>query len=402
MSHTGGKRKRARPIAPPVWFLAMCTAGGVVGLTIFTPILPLVKSGLGVSSADVQQLLTVYMIAVAVGQLISGPLSDRYGRRPLLLSGSVLFAVAGAALVVTENIDWLVFWRVVQGIGAAACMAMCRAMVNDAFERSDAARQMSAISMVLSIAPALSLAFAGFMAERAGWKSTMVLLFVWGIATLVLSYFVAAETHINKLQKINLKSVGLAYVAVLRNRLFVCWTLASGMQVGIFFCLNALLAYQYQRNGYSLSEFGLWFSLTPIFYLFGNTCNRLWFVSRGIERAAMIGCTFSTLSVLAMFATQALGFTHALSLALPCCVFGFCNGIIIANSTVGAIAAAGDHAGTGTGIVGAWQMATGGIGGAIIVALGGASLFSVASGGLMVMSSVSVLAMLLVYRQRDV
>ena len=176
MSHTGGKRKRARPIAPPVWFLAMCTAGGVVGLTIFTPILPLVRSGLGVSSADVQQLLTVYMIAVAVGQLISGPLSDRYGRRPLLLSGSVLFAVAGAALVVTENIDWLVFWRVVQGIGAAACMAMCRAMVNDAFERSDAARQMSAISMVLSIAPALSLAFAGFIAERAGWKSTMVLL----------------------------------------------------------------------------------------------------------------------------------------------------------------------------------------------------------------------------------
>ena len=116
----------------------------------------------------------------------------------------------------------------------------------------------------------------------------------------------------------------------------------------------------------------------------------------------MIGCTFSTLSVLAMFATQALGFTHALSLALPCCVFGFCNGIIIANSTVGAIAAAGDHAGTGTGIVGAWQMATGGIGGAIIVALGGASLFSVASGGLMVMSSVSVLAMLVVYRQREV
>ena len=401
MSQPDDKRKNVRPIAPPVWFLALCTAGGVVGLTVLTPILPLVKSGLGVSSADVQQLLTVYLIAVALGHLICGPLSDRYGRRPILLSGAVLFAVAGAALVVTEKIDWLVFWRIVQGFGAAACMAMSRAMVNDAFERSEAARQMSTISMVLSIAPALSLAFAGFLAESAGWKSTMVLLFVWGLITLALGYFVAAETHVNKLRKINFRTVGLAYVAVLRDRLFICWTLASGMQVGIFFCLNALLAYQYQRNGYTLSEFGLWFSLTPVFYLFGNTFNRLWFVSRGIERAAMIGCTFSALSVVAMFVTQALGFTHALSLALPCCVFGFCNGIIIANSTVGAISASGEHAGTGTGIVGAWQMATGGIAGAIIVALGGARLFSVAAGGLMVMSAVSVLAMLVVYRQRE-
>ena len=144
----------------------------------------------------------------------------------------------------------------------------------------------------------------------------------------------------------------------------------------------------------------MWFALTPLFYLIGNSCNRIWFVSKGIERAAMIGSSLSLVSVLTLFVTQAAGMTHALSLALPCCLFGFSNGIVVANSTVGAISASGKHAGTGTGIVGACQMATGGIAGAVIVALGGAQNFSIAAAALIVMSVVSVMSMLFVYQQR--
>ena len=94
--------------------------------------------------------------------------------------------------------------------------------------------------------------------------------------------------------------------------------------------------------------------------------------------------------------------THALSLALPCCLFGFSNGIVVANATIGAISASGQHAGTGTGIVGSWQMATGGIAGAIIVGLGGAQYFAIASAVLIVMGIVSVLSMLFVYNRRAI
>jgi len=141
----------------------------------------------------------------------------------------------------------------------------------------------------------------------------------------------------------------------------------------------------------------MWFALTPLSYLVGNYLNRTWFVTRGIERAAFIGCSLSFVSMLSLFITQAMGMTHALSLALPCILFGFSNGIIVANTTVGAISALSNHLGTGTGIVGAWQMATGGIAGAIIVALGGAEVFSIAAVALILMCIVSVVSMLMVF-----
>jgi len=347
-------------------------------------------------------MFSSYLMAIAIGQLVWGPLSDRYGRRPVLVVGAVLFTLSGIAVVLLESINLLVVFRFLQGFGAAACMAMARAMVNDVFARTQAARQMSTISMVLSVAPALSLAFSGWFAERAGWKSTIVILVLSGLLLLVSTYLVAKETNTSKLSRINLRTLFSAYNDVLRNSLFNCWTLASGMQVGIFFCLNSFLAYQYQRNGYSASQFGLWFSLTPLFYLVGNTFNRAWFVHKGIEITALAGCSLSLLSAVSMLVTQSLGYTSALSLALPCCLFGFANGIIVANTTVGAISTAGNHRGTGTGIVGATQMAMGGIASTIIIALGGAENFSVAAIAVILMACISVAAMVFVFKRRVV
>ena len=357
----------------------------------------MMADALGVSNAAVQNLLTVYMIAIAVGQLISGPLSDRYGRRPVMIAGTVLYCFGGLATSFSTDIDMLTLWRVIQGVGAAACMAMSRAIVNDVYERSEAARQMSAISMMLAIAPALSMVFGGIIAETAGWQATMALLSGVGALIFVAALYLVTETNQQPISSINLRSLVSAYRSVLSNPLFLCWTLASGMQIGAFFVLNGVLAYQYQRNGYSMAEFGLWFALTPLSYLVGNSFNRSWFVARGIERAAFIGCSLSLVSMLALFSTQALGMTHALSLALPCVVFGFSNGIIVANTTIGAISALDDHVGTGSGIVGAWQMAAGGIAGAIIVGLGGAEVFSIAAGALVLMCVVSVGSMLMVF-----
>lgn len=389
-----------RPTAPPIWFLALCTASAVIGLTILSPTLPLIRTELGVSSEAVQQLLSVYMVALALGQLLYGIISDRVGRRPVLLFGALLFSTAGVAAMFTQNIDLLIALRTIQGFGAAACMAMGRAIVNDVYEREEAARQMSTISMVLSIAPALSLAFGGILAESTGWKGAMGLLAASGVIVFVSGFLLVVETHHQRIAKINLLSVYSAYKSVLRNKMFLAWTMAGGMQIGIFFSLNGFLVYQFQRNGYSMAEYGMWFAITPLSYLVGNTTNRVWFVKRGIERAALTGCILSFIAVSAMLTTQALGFTHALSLAIPCSLFGFSNGIIIANSTVGALSCAGKHAGTASGVVGAWQMATGGIAGAIIVALGGAQIFSVAMTIIIVMSLVAVGSMRYVFKNR--
>jgi len=389
------------PVSPPMWLIALTVSSSVMGLTLLTPALPLVQEDLGVSSGAVQQLLTVYLIALAVGQLVYGTASDRFGRRPILLFGALLYGIGGAAAAAADSIETLTFYRVIQGLGSAACLSMGKAIINDCFDRTAAAQNLSTVSAMLAVVPILALAFGGILVQTSGWAGTMVVISVGGFLVFALSLFMIRETNLNRASSLSITAIISAYRAVLQNRIFVLFTLTSGMQVGMFFALNGFLPYQYQRLGYSPIEFGLWFSLTPVSYLLGNTINRLYFIERGIEKAAMIGCLLTLISVLAFYATQAAGMTHALSLAIPGILFGFANGIVIANATIGAISASGRYAGTGTGLTGAWQMTVGGVAGAIIVGMGGAQDFQLAAGGLIFMSLISVGSIFYVYQRRD-
>jgi len=384
-----------------MWLIALTVSSSVMGLTLLTPALPLVQEDLGVSSGAVQQLLTVYLIALAVGQLVYGTASDRFGRRPILLFGALLYGIGGAAAAAADSIETLTFYRVIQGLGSAACLSMGKAIINDCFDRTAAAQNLSTVSAMLAVVPILALAFGGILVQTSGWAGTMVVISVGGFLVFALSLFMIRETNLNRASSLSITAIISAYRAVLQNRIFVLFTLTSGMQVGMFFALNGFLPYQYQRLGYSPIEFGLWFSLTPVSYLLGNTINRLYFIERGIEKAAMIGCLLTLISVLAFYATQAAGMTHALSLAIPGILFGFANGIVIANATIGAISASGRYAGTGTGLTGAWQMTVGGVAGAIIVGMGGAQDFQLAAGGLIFMSLISVGSIFYVYQRRD-
>ena len=188
------------------------------------------------------------------------------------------------------------------------------------------------------------------------------------------------------------------YTGLLSNRTFLSFSVTGSLQVAMFFAMNGFLPYQYARNGFTPMEFGFWFSLTSVFYLAGNTTNRLYFVSRGLERAALTGCSLCLVAVTSMFITQELGMTHPLSLVIPCCMFGFSNGIILANCMVGAMSAAGKHAGTGAGLAGAAQMAFGAFFGSAIIAIGGATDFTIAAISMIVLSLFSLLSIFHVYK----
>ncbi len=375
-------------------------SSSVVATTLLTPALPLIQKDLSASSSAVQLLLTTYLATLAIGQLFYGTASDFFGCRPILIFGAGLYCFGGMAALWVSTIEWLTFLRVIQGLGAAACLSMGRAIVNDCFERTEAARNMSTIQMLQAIMPGLSLALGGIVAEFMGWKGAMGIMSIMGLIVFIMSVTKARETNMNKVDRINLHEIGIAYRAVLRNPVFLFCVTTGSMHVGMFFSLNAFLPYQYERLGFSAMEFGLWFSLTPFCYVIGNSMNRLYFISLGIERAAMIGSILTMISVIALFLTQFIGMTHPLSLALPCCLFGFSNGMVIANVTMSAISAAGIHGGTGTGIAGSSQMAISGIAGSGIISLGGDQNFQLSASILIIMSIVAMLAIQWVYRHR--
>ncbi|MFT5112484.1 MAG: DHA1 family bicyclomycin/chloramphenicol resistance-like MFS transporter [Parasphingorhabdus sp.] len=386
--------------SPPLWYFALVSAVSVMGITMLSPALPLIKQQFNATDDAVQLLITGYLIAISLGQLYFGRLSDQVGRRPVMMVGALLYTLGGAGGYLANSVDWVTGFRVVQGIGAAACFSMARAIINDCFKRSEAARYMSLVQTIMAVIPALSLAFGGIVVTYMGWRGTMLIMSLAGLLSLVSSLYLLRETLVDR-SLVHSHTIWQAYRVVLGNRIFLGFAMTTAMQSGMFFSLTGLLPYQYSNLGFTSMEFGLGFSLTPVCYVIGNALNRYYFLNLGLERASLLGCSINLVAVIGFFAANAMGMTHILSLIIPGCLFGFSNGLIVANTSVGAVAASGRHAGTGAGIAGALQMGVGGVAGSVLVAAGGAQDFMIAAVGLVGMSSLSLASMFYVNRNKD-
>lgn len=383
----------------PLWVIALATGSAVMGITIITPALPLIGDDLGASADAVQLLLTFYLLMLAFGQLVIGPLSDAIGRRPFFTAGAVLIALSGLSGLFASDITVLTAIRIIQGLGAAACMSMGRAMINDFFPKKDAQKAMASVQTIQAIVPMLALSIGGLIVASFGWKGVMGIILLAGIMLVFGALFLLPETHLSPTRSIKIQAVMASYKAVLTNPTYVAFMSLCALQTGAFFALNSFIAYWYQMIGIGSLQFGFYFAMTPLGYFCGNLFNRAYMVKRGIEKAAFIGCLLSLSSMVILAMTQLMGITSPLGLALPCMLFGFSNGLTVANSAIGGISAAGKYAGTGSGVIGAATMALGGITGTIFVSLGADSSVIIGIIGLFVMVMAALLNAGFLYRQ---
>ena len=127
---------------PNILIIAIAVAMPVMGMTIISTALSQIKSNLNVSFSDTQLVLSMYFLSLAIGQLISGPLSDRFGRRPIIILGSLIYSIGAFCCLYMSDIRLLVLSRMIQGIGAAACLSVGRTIISDSYERSKAAEKM--------------------------------------------------------------------------------------------------------------------------------------------------------------------------------------------------------------------------------------------------------------------
>ena len=387
--------------SPPTLLIGLSTGASVLGITLITPALPFISADFDVSANVAQFLFTGYLLMLAISQLVVGPCSDLFGRRPFILLGAIMIACGGLLGMLAKDITALIIARILQGFGAGACISMARAMINDAFNRQDAARKMASVQSIQAVIPIVGLMSGGALIAQFGWISVMWVMCIAGILLTLLLLFFLKETFFDIRPKLNVSAIVAAYTHVLRVRIFLAFAFVSSTQVGMFFAMNSFLPYRYTELGVSSLEFGFWFGLTPVSYLIGNLVNRFYLIRFGIERAIMIGCSLCALSLLSLFVTQSLGMTHVLALALPCCMFGFSNGLTVANSVIGGIKSVGKNAGTGSGLIGASQMLIGSLLGGIIIFLGGDQNISLACGIILGAGLASVLVALPIYMQRN-
>ena len=389
-------------IKPNINLLAVIVAVPVIGMTIISPALTLIKDDLNISFSDTQLVLTLYFIFLALGQILSGPFSDKYGRKPILILGATIYSISAFAASYSSNIEILLILRCIQGFGAAACLSVGRTILSDCFEISEAAKQMSKMTAIMAIIPISCFIFGGFLAEFLGWRTNLIALGVISLTLIILMSLILQETLINKAKSVSFKNVFLVYKGLVKNFSFNFFTITTAMQTSMFFAMNGFMPYEFERKGVSISEFGIWFSFTSVGYILGNIINSKLTPKVGLEKMCFVGTVCSFCTVFIFFLNNNLGENGSLTLSLICVLFGCSNGFAVANSMTGAINSSKLNKGAASGLMGAFQVGSGGLAGFLIIFFGGAENFNICLFALFIMSGISIISSYLVLNKKNI
>ena len=172
----------------PIGVLIIAVSIANFGLSILSPVIPLLRDDFSALADQALLVLSAFMPSDTFGQLISGSLSDRFGRRKVLLGGLVIFIIVGIGALLSTTIDMLIGIWILQGAGAAAFMTMVRVIVNDVYQRSEAARKPPIVSSAYAIVPALGFAFGGVIAKLNCWRGSIGIMVMGALLIAAISY----------------------------------------------------------------------------------------------------------------------------------------------------------------------------------------------------------------------
>src|SRR6266851_9504460 len=205
--------------APPLVLLALVTAIAPAALHMLVPALPLLAAVFDAPPGAVQLVLTLFLAGIATGQLVYGPVSDRFGRRPVLIAGLTLFLAGTALCGLAWSLPVLIVGRVIEACGGCAGMVLGRAIVRDLFDRARSASAIATITMAMSLAPSISPALGAYLAEWVGWRADFALLGAAGAAVLVFTVTKLEETHVAP-ASVSLAGMTRSFVLLLRSPAF--------------------------------------------------------------------------------------------------------------------------------------------------------------------------------------
>ena len=296
---------------------------------LYLPALPGLKQDLGATMAQAQLTLTALLLAFGASQLVWGPVSDRFGRRPVLLVGMVAYLLASVACALVGTMEQLIVWRTLQGIAMGAGVMCARAIVRDLYEPTWGATVMSKGLSGLGVLACLSAPLGGVLTALWGWHAALSALAVFGAITLVVIAWRFEETvpHKNP-QALQWGTLWRTWVHIVRNPEFVAFSVLSMCSYGALFTFLAASSFVYIKVlGFSTTQYGVTMFLNSFVYLLGTfACRRL--VHRfGVRRTVALAGIASLACGISMPLLALLGIQAGWAIMLPMCAFTFGHGI---------------------------------------------------------------------------
>lgn len=255
-----------------VILLALITALDAMAIDLYLPAMPSIAIDINVTSSNIQLTLAVFLVGLAIGQGIYGPLLDRYGRRTPLLVGIAIFILGSFIAAIAQSIEWLLIARLIQAIGAAAGLVTPRAIVDDACSLKESSRIFSLLMQIMMIAPILAPIIGGFLLIHSGWRSIFGLMTILGCILFIWSYRSIPDTlPTNQRSILSIKNSISAYINQLRNTVFICYTFAGAFVLASLFVYISGSSFIFTTHyGLTPTEFSYIFATNAIALIIGG------------------------------------------------------------------------------------------------------------------------------------
>ena len=341
--------------------LGSLTMFGALSTDMYLPAFPDVAADFGVSTADIPLTLTSFMFGMGLGQVLYGPLSDRFGRKPPLLVGLVVFIFASIMCATADSLTSLVIWRFVQALGGAAGIVVARAFVRDHFTGVDLARMMTQLGVVFALAPAFAPTIGAVVLHFASWQWVFIVLAAFGVYTLVGAVTLTESHPEDRRVKHGVADTARSYLEIFRHREFRFAVAAMmGGSAMLFGFVAASPAVMLEQYGLDSQAFAVLFGANSLAMVVASQINIRVLPRVGVRGVLMVSTRVSVVAAVVLMVAVLLDLPLAVLLVCTAVVTGTVS-VLFGNGMTLALTPFGHRAGTATALLGLMQYLANGV-----------------------------------------
>ncbi|WP_273788217.1 multidrug effflux MFS transporter [Bartonella grahamii] len=359
----------------PFIILIVClSTGGLISTDIFLPALGEMRQYYQVTQSQIQNAVAVFLLALALGQLIYGPLSDNFGRKKTLLLGLFLWLFTTLGVIYTVHIHAFLVLRFLQGLGACAGIVLSRAIINDLLDKKAAGKLYLIVFPFIGMSPALAPFIGGLLIQAFHWQATFIFLSFFIFLTILLCCFVLTET-LPPQKRQHFSPVGLmkAYLGVFRNKQFIFYALIPCFSYIAYFAYIVESPFLLTILGLSPVYIGYSYVGVSLPYILGNLVARWFFKRESMEKTVCRGYIIFVIGGVLFAVQMYLSPWPLVTSFMAIAVLTFGNGFLLPLGTALAISSHPQAAGAASGMMGALQLGSAALSAAVIGKISGHS-----------------------------